>query len=585
MKRGKIPQKSSFCALLEKFAKDNDDLGHSLLWDDDPEVEENNLKLQKGLTWDIVNYFKPEEKELCKLLGFYLKDQRLVPSPNQPISEFYIRRENHHLISDYRDFVNHLKYRGNIHDVHPEECIDVKFELNNIVHQDWTEKGRGQLGYHAYWKLNDDWEEVFLDNSEKGLFFGHQFFLRYFSSQILVHGIESIDEAETFDFEIYSHSVVEWLTESGGDLHSQPFTVGDSLKFGSDHALRGWHSLPFFKTPNDRLEQVRVESYMKHLANDESLLSGANLRLRKIQGGGEEYYLPEKDSASVSRVIQSLSDALEYEIEELDYKVKPDTPIYQLPDLGIDSWIHHTKSTRHKNTQGMITLVDDEGSLAKRFGPKSQKQDENITENEQNELYTLDLRGNPAGLRHLLTSQPDAKASSEIPIHQISFGSTKLSSLKHGHLRSWDHTDINLKDGLQSPHDLNIDELEPIWGTWVIHFGSNNPIYGKKFKLKPPTEDDWEDCVVITGFADLEVRRYGSNKPRQVCTIFILCDDSKFSPSERTIGHTSWKGLLEESKDLINRLNVARTLIQEEEFAGCLPFCWIQVNLTRAWAS
>ena len=348
-------------------------MGHWLIWDDEPEAEENDLKIENRLVWEIVNYFKPETKELCELLEIYLNNRRLVPSPNQPISGFYIRKENLHLITDSRSFENHIRYRDDIY-VLPGECIEVKFELHDQVHQDHTEKGRNQLGYHAYWKLHDDWEAIFLANRDSDLFISHYYFLRHFSSKILIHGIESIeidsiDESALPDFEFYSQSVIEWLTESGGDLHSEPVTVGESLQLGSDVALRGWHSLPFFKTRDDRLEQVKAESYMQHLANDEFLLSGANLRLRKIQGGGEEYYLPEKDSASVSRVIQSLSDALEYEIEELDYEVKPDTPIYQLPDLGIYSWIHHTKSTRHKNTQGMITLVDDEGSLAKSFAP------------------------------------------------------------------------------------------------------------------------------------------------------------------------------------------------------------------------
>jgi len=563
--REKSPQKSSYCALLEEFAKDNDGLRHWLIWDDGPEAEENVLKLEDGLVWEIVNYFEPEKEELFKSVEIYLNEHRLVPSPNQPISGFYIRREDVTSITDFRNFKQHLRYDAHIHDVQPENHIGVKFELHDQVHQDHTEKGRGQLGYHAYWKLNDDWEAIFLDNHGGDLFFSHYNFLKDFSSKILIHGIESIeidsiDKDEQPDFEIYSQSVIEWLTKSGGDLHLDLVTVGDSLRFGSDVALRGWHSLPFFKTRNDRLGHEKAESYMKHLAKDEFLLSGANLKLRKLkQKDGEEDYLPEKDSASISRVIESLSEALEYEIKELDYKVKSDTAIYQLPDLSINSWIHHTKSSYHRYTQGMISLVDDESSLAKVFRPITQEEKENITENEQNELYTLDLRGNPAGLRHLLSVQPDAESSSEIPIHQISFGSTKLSSLKHGHLRSWDHTDIDVKDGLKSPHDLNIDELEPRWGTWAIHFGSNNPVYGKKFKLKPPTEDDWDDCIVITGFADLEVRRYGSNNPREVCTVFVLCDDSKFSPNERTIGHTSWRGLLEESKDMKNLLNVART--------------------------
>lgn len=557
-------QKSSFWALLEVFAEKDDGMNDWLIWDDGPEARENDLKIKYPLVWEILDYFKPEKKELCELIEIYLNDHRLVPSPNRPISGFYIRKENLHLISDFRSFANHTRYQEDICDV-PGECIEVRFELHDQVHQDRTEKGRGQVGYHAYWKLNDDWEAIFLNDYEQSLYFSHFNFLKEFSSKILMHGIESIDidsigEDELPAFEVYSQSVIEWLAESGGDLYSEPSTVGDSLTLGSDVALRGWHSLPFFKTRDGPLGQVEAESYIQHLANDEFLLSGANLRLRLLENkGGEGRYMSEDDSASVSRVLQSLAEALEDEIEVHGYEIKPDTPIYQLPDLGIESWIHDTKSTRHKHTQGMITLVADEGSLKKRFGPRDRDSEASRFERRQNNLYTLDLRGKPAGLRHLLTSQLDTESPFEIPIHHVSFGSTKLSSLKHGHIRSWDHTDIDLKDGLESPHDLNIDELEPRWGTWVIHFGSNNPIYGKKFKLKPPTEDDWEDCVVITGFADLEVRRYGSNEPRQVCTVFVLCDDLKFSPNERTIGHTSWKDLLEESKELINRLNVART--------------------------
>ena len=438
--------------------------------------------------------------ELQELIDLFIEMDRtqLTPLPGLPISGYYSTINPRLVLENNTTFPESIIYE-NVSEIGDKtELYEIKFEYEDILHEDEYEPSVGnQVRYNVYGKVDDEWIQYQRKVSD-GTIRGHEITRYYFLETI-------VKEKLIYEFEKVSvdkdQALVQRFIEimKKTNLWNRPSVVGGMLTRGNDVALRAWHSISFIQNEHfhwleeindlDYLSEKEIDRFLEHLANDERIMSGVNLRLTRNRS------IDNNPKDTLIRAILS-------EVNSSRDPSKIKIPMYSIFNQSIVSWVHYSKATNHRDTGGLFSFHNDRSAFHRLCVRYNLSGDFGSRDSLTSELiHTEDLRNLPEGLRTLLPMEVfDVQPKPATRAH-ISFATTLLSALKHAHIRS-------STDNLSVGQEFTIADNELRICSWNIDRHQNNPIYGMKFVLHPVDDLETIDEDVKIGLIEIDKKTY-----------------------------------------------------------------------------